>query len=187
MTDSPESPLAIPFARPDDGGARLSAQVQGLGFDSARLVVARFAEMFERFQAGTGAAVEAGRFLLLDGSGLRHGSADAGELVLPDVLPGDECSAPLWLHNPTSSSCQGLRLWSPGLSTHDGHTIDGSAIVFNPAGVARVPADSSLQILVIVAVPSSASPGTYHGQVLVEGLPDVAFAVSFNVVGRGGR
>lgn len=158
----------------------LVAQIQGFGFESARLVVSRFTEMFERFQAEAGSVLVGGDLGTL--ARTRGEDGEPGELRLPDVAPGGRCTARLWLHNPTESPSQGLRLWVSRLLAHDGKAIDSSAASFSPATVARIDADSSVEIVVTLNVPTETRSGRYHGQILVEGQPDTSLPISFNVL-----
>lgn len=103
------------------------------------------------------------------------------DLLLPQVAPGGRASARLWLHNTTASTASGLRPWCPGLSTHSGAALAATALTCQPERIDRLDAGESSEVLVTVAVPEDAAPGTYHGQLLVEGLPDVVFPVRVRV------
>ncbi len=162
--------------------ARLAGQVQEFGFDSARLVVGRFAEMFERFQSTTVRSGSAGPLLWLLGPVTRGPSDQPDGLLLADVEPGGRCAARMWLHNPTGASVSNLRFWSQGFVTHDRETLPPSVITFSPPNVRSIEPEASLEVRVWVAVPSATIPGTYHGQILVEGLPEEAFPARVNVV-----
>ena len=167
------------------GTLGLISQVQEFGFDSARLVVNRFAEMFERFQSGVAIAGGIPDFLLLGEGGPVGRITDAGQstqLTLPDTEPGGRCSRRIWLHNPTPQAGPRLRVWAPALLTHDGHALDRSVIAFAPSRVTAIEAHSSLDILVTVSVPHDARAGKYHGHILVEGLPDTSFPVCVTVL-----
>jgi hypothetical protein len=78
-----------------------------------------------------------------------------------------------------------LRLWTPGLATHDGATIDAPALTFAPAVIDRLDPDTSVAILLSVEISPDAEPGTYHGMLLVRGVPDCKFPLTLNVVGQG--
>jgi len=108
-------------------------------------------------------------------------STEQEDLVLPQVAPGGRASARLWLHNTTASTASGLRPWSPGLSTHAGAALAATALTCQPERIDRLDAGASSEVLVTVVVPEDAAPGTYHGQLLVEGLPDVVFPVRVRV------
>lgn len=182
MTDGTRSYRSL-----DDSATALVAQVRDLGFDSARMVVSRFSEMFDRFQTVTGGGVWAGGLRIPPLAAYADAEVDVDRLQLPHASPGGRSISRLWLHNTTSSPRSGLRLWSPGLVAHDGRTINASAMTFRPASVARVEADSSVEVTLTVEVPGDACPGTYHAQVLVEGLPDTAYPITIDVITQGPR
>ncbi len=106
---------------------------------------------------------------------------DADGLDLPDVSPGGRSSARLWLHNTTSAAAVGLRPWIPSLVNHAGGSLPADAVTFVPAGVDRLEAKASSAIVVILNVGEDALPGTYHGQILIERLPDVVFPLTVQV------
>lgn len=100
---------------------------------------------------------------------------EQGDLRLPDVAPGGRASARLWLHNTTASPATDLRPWCPGLASHAGASLPATAVTCAPDRIGRLGPDESREILVTVAVGEDATPGAYHGQLLVDGLPDVVF------------
>ena len=110
-------------------------------------------------------------------------AAEQGDLLrLPDVAPGGRASAHLWLHNTTASAAVDLRAWCPGLASHSGASLPATAVTCAPEKIDRLEAGASRQILVTVAVGEDAPAGTYHGQLLVDGLPDVVFPLRARVV-----
>lgn len=179
------TPFLNPLRSDVPTAARLAGDVQEFGFHSARLVIGRFVEMFERFQSSTSSGGSLGVLPWVWLNSTPEGSAGADALHLPDVGPGGRCSAKMWLHNPTRSKYQNLRFWSQGLVTHDGIAFPPSVITFAPAKLATVAPDSSVEITASVSVPVSAVPGTYHAQVLVDGLPEEVFPARVNVVDAG--
>ena len=108
--------------------------------------------------------------------------AEQQELRLPDVAPGGRASAKLWLHNTTASEAVGLRPWCPVLASHTGASLPVTAVTCSPTRIDRLGPDQSREILVTVAVGEDASPGAYHGQLLVDGLPDVVFPLRVEVL-----
>jgi hypothetical protein len=68
------------------------------------------------------------------------------------------------------------------LAKHTGTSLAGTTVTCTPGRIDRLDPDASLEILVTVAVVEDTSPGTYHGQLLVEGLPDVVFALHVRVL-----
>lgn len=173
-----------PYRSLEDGATALVAQVRDLGFHSARMVVSRFSEMFDHFQTVSGAGVWAGRLGIPPLAPYGDAEVDVDRLQLPHASPGGRSTSRLWLHNATSSPTSGLRLWSPGLVAHDGRIINASAMAFRPENVARVEAHSSVEVTLTVEVPSDACPGTYHAQVLVEGVPGTAYPIAIDVIAR---
>jgi hypothetical protein len=108
--------------------------------------------------------------------------AEQPDLRLPDVAPGGRASAKLWLHNTTASEAVGLRPWCPVLASHTGDSLPVTAVTCSPTRIDRLEPDQSREILVTVAVGEDASPGAYHGQLLVDGLPDVVFPLRVQVL-----
>lgn len=108
-------------------------------------------------------------------------AAEHDDLLLPQVAAGGRASARLWLHNTTASTASGLRPWCPGLATHSGSTLPATAVTCQPERIDRLDPGASSDVLVTVAVPDDAAPGTYHGQLLVDGLPDVVFPLRVRV------
>ena len=69
---------------------------------------------------------------------------------------------------------------SSDLRRHDGASVASDAVTI----LRSTSFDGDGPTFVIrVDVPDDTDPGTYHGQVLVEGLPDLALALSVTVVG----
>jgi hypothetical protein len=111
----------------------------------------------------------------------RPPGAEDSDLVLPDVAPGGRASARLWLHNTTASAAVGLRPWCSGLATHAGIAIPAGSVTCQPERIDRLEPDASRELVVTIAVEEGASPGVYHGQLLVDGLPDVVFPLRVQV------
>ena len=105
-------------------------------------------------------------------------------LVIPDVAPAGRSSARMWLHNTTTSAVANVRPWTRRLVSHTGARLPAAAVAFSPKRIDRLDAGESQEILVTVHVDDDAAPGPYHGQVLVEGLPDAAFPIVARVVPR---
>ncbi|MEA2566774.1 MAG: geranylgeranyl diphosphate synthase, type [Actinomycetota bacterium] len=117
-------------------------------------------------------------------SGLSRSEGGADSLILPQAGPAGRSSARLWLHNTTAAGVQALRPWTPGLYTDTGRTLPATAIEFSPLTIQRLDADQTEEILVVADIPAGAHHGVYHGQILVENLPDVAFPLVLEVVTR---
>jgi hypothetical protein len=168
-TDSPAengSPARSPDVRlwaDHDGFRRLQSDAQR-ALDSYLAVVRRLADMSTAF---------------LDGS---PGAGEQEQLVFPDVAPGGRCSARLWLHNTTASAATGLRPWATGLMSHAGERLPSEAVTFDPDRVERLDPGESRPLVAMLEAPAAAPLGSYHGQVLVERLPEMALAVVVRVV-----
>src|SRR5262249_47382834 len=102
-------------------------------------------------------------------------------LILPDIRPGGRVSARLWLHNTTPTAAVALRSWCPGLVSHRGATLPQDAVTCAPERVDYLESGVSREVLVTVSVNDSTVPGRYHGQLLVDGLPDAVFPLSITV------
>lgn len=100
-----------------------------------------------------------------------------GDLLLPQVAPGGRASARLWLHNTTGEAANDLRPWCPGLANHAGASLPAGALTCQPERIDRLDPDASCELVVTVSVGEDTAAGTYHGQLLVDGLPDVVFPV----------
>jgi len=107
--------------------------------------------------------------------------AGGDDVSLPDVAPGGRASSRLWLHNTTSATANGLRPWSPGLTSPSGADIPSTAVTCQPERIDRLEPGSSRELVITVAVDEGATPGTYHGQLLVDGQPDIVFPLRVSV------
>jgi hypothetical protein len=208
-----------PFAPGAGEAARLAREVRDLGFDSARLVVDRFVEMFERFSKDTVAEEhngssrlrlrtdggesralqsEAERALdsylavlrrlndaslaMLDETPRAPGPDGGDALTLPEVSPGGRTSARVWLHNTSTSAVLVARPWSPGLTSHNARRIPAGSVTFSPSRIERLDPGQSCELLVMARVAGDATLGSYHGLILVEHLPEIAFPLKIEVV-----
>ena len=117
---------------------------------------------------------------------LRHRSVrrrtgrGAERLDLPDVAPGGRSSARIWLHNTTSAAA--VRRAGPGFprwSITPATRFPADAVTFVPdeRRPPRRRASSGRSWWSSTSV-RMRLPGTYHGQVLVERLPDVVFPLT---------
>lgn len=102
-------------------------------------------------------------------------------LRLPDVAPGGRVSARLWLHNTTVKEARDLRPWCPGVTDHTGAATAAPTVTFAPTRLDRLDPDASSEILVTADVAGDATPGVYHGLILVDGLPEVVFPLRVDV------
>jgi hypothetical protein len=182
------------FAAGNGGaGASCQAQSQGngggqpaLGFSGSTRSAPRLPSDMQRaadsYVAIMGQLNEAGLRFLDATRWWQPPETDQGALRLPDVAPGGRVSARLWLHNTTASEAVDLRPWCPGLASHTGASLPAGAVTCTPQRIDRLDPDASRVILVTVDVGEDAVPGGYHGQLLVDGLPDVVFPLRIVVV-----
>jgi hypothetical protein len=103
------------------------------------------------------------------------------DVTLPEVAPGGRASARLWLHNTTHETASSLRPWCPGLTAPSSASIPAGAVTCQPERIDRLEPGSSREVVVTVAVEEGAELGTYHGQLLVEGQPDLVFPLRVRV------
>lgn len=106
----------------------------------------------------------------------------ADRLELPEVAPGGRCSARLWLHNASPSAVVDARPWTTDLVDHGGGALRAALVSFVPVRIARLDPGTAAELLVLVEIPGDAVPGRYHGQILVERLPDVVLPLVLEVV-----
>jgi hypothetical protein len=124
---------------------------------------------------------------LLDGVfGLAEGSAEPEVLELGPVRPGDTVEADLWLHAPPGRLTAPARLHITALTAHDGTTVPADAMGFEPAVLVPTTTGNGGQTTpttrVRLRAPDDVPAGSYHGHVLVDGLPEIALAVRAQVV-----
>ena len=112
---------------------------------------------------------------------MQPGPDAAGPVTLA-APPGEEASAPLWLHNVTAARVEGVALALTDLTSAAGGRIEATAAAFSPARL-DVDAGTSAQTLLRVAVPRTAERGVYWGHVLTTALPEGALPVRL-AVGR---
>lgn len=118
----------------------------------------------------------AGRFIVERPLGTQTGGAAGGHAAAEiAVLDGVGTTVIEIPGADGSPHCSDLR-------RHDGASIANDAVTI----LRSSSFDGDEPTFVIrVDVPHEADPGTYHGQILVEGLPDLALALSVTVVGSG--
>jgi hypothetical protein len=136
----------------------------------------------DSYMALVGQLNEAGLRFLQTAQWSQPQGTEQADLRLPDVAPGGRVSAKVWLHNTTSSEAIDLRPWCPALANHSGSTLPATAVSCAPERIDRLDPGASGEILVSVAVAAEIAPGTYYGQLLVDGLPDVVFPLRLHVL-----
>ncbi len=117
--------------------------------------------------------------VVIDGNGVRRAAAPGIDVGAPPASAPLQlvCSAgeapagiEVWLHNPTGEDRSGLRVRVTAPTAHDGSALPDAAVTAVPE-LLDLPARSGRGVQLTVD-PGSATPGTYRGLVLVEGLPD---------------
>jgi hypothetical protein len=83
----------------------------------------------------------------------------------------------LWLHNATGEVRRDVRFDAGELRRHDGRVL-GATLACDPPAVDEMPARSNRGVVVRLGpLADDDAPGTYHGVLLVAGLPEVALPV----------
>ncbi len=100
-------------------------------------------------------------------------AVDGAERVSIVGAPGVTCSGPMWVHNLSDDERAAPWLRCAGLASAGGAQIDGDRVHFD-GGREPLPGRWSRQLTVVVEVPESAPPGTYHGQILSDTSPEHA-------------
>jgi hypothetical protein len=109
-------------------------------------------------------------------------TAAAGDiLVLGPVTPGEVVTATVWLHTFAGPMAAPAALHATVLTSHDGTTIPGEALTFDPPVIVTDEPDATVEVRVTFAAPAAAPAGTTHGWILARGLPEVALPVCFEV------
>lgn len=113
--------------------------------------------------------------------------AEGGEQEAPDALllgpvaPGSEATASLWLHTFEGPAAAPAVLHCTDLTSSSRAVLPGTAVSFDPPALSTSEAFTSLEIAVVLPVPAETTPGTYHGWLLAEGLPEITLAVQLVV------
>ena len=110
------------------------------------------------------------------------GPAGGDGLLQLTGAPGEQTSAPIWLHNTTDVPLLPGRFRCSDLLGHDGSTIPSTLTAITPERTTIVAPGSSLAATFTVDVPADASPVVYVGHALLVPAPDVALAVRLHVV-----
>jgi hypothetical protein len=154
-------------SRPGGAGAPTAATPAPLQADAERAVDAYLNVVRRLYDVVAGFAPPIGP----------RGDTGVEPLRLPPASPSGTTSAYAWLHNSTPVPATALVLRAADLVDHQDHRISGAAVTFDPVAVSRLEPGASRQVLATLRVPVDAVPGTYHGLVLVEHLPELALHV----------
>ncbi len=103
-------------------------------------------------------------------------------LVFAGAVAGEEATATAYLHVLEGPVAPDARLHAGVLVAHDGSTVPGVAVSFDPAAVDTSSPQRTDAVVVVVAVPEGTPAGVYHGHVLAEGLPEICLPLRLEVV-----
>jgi hypothetical protein len=106
-------------------------------------------------------------------------SPSAGNLCLVGSA-GATSVGELWVHNVSDAESTPPALRCAGLSSVQGDLIAGSQVSFD-VDTRSLDGQTSRKVAVVVAVPASAAPGIYHGQILSSASPDSTVALRVEV------
>jgi hypothetical protein len=149
------------------------AEGRALKFEAQRALESYLAVLRRLNEAG---------LAMLDGTGRGSPPDGTDALILPDVSPGGRVSARVWLHNTSTSAVLVARPWTPGLTCHNGKRIAAGSVTFSPSRIGRLDPGESCELLVMASVAGDATLGSYHGLILVEHLPEIAFPLTIQVL-----
>jgi len=159
-------PLPISTFEPSDGAPGPGHELRRLRADAERLI--------ELYGDWTRALLD-GFTELAEG---RTSSTDA--LVAGPAAPGAQASTTAWLHVLDGTTAP-ASLFSTDLVAHDGGSVGGAAVDFEPVEIGGDAAGSPMEVRVCITIPAGAAPGTYHGTVLAAGLPEVHLPLRLEV------
>lgn len=112
---------------------------------------------------------------------LERGKGRTEHLLLGPVQAGSTVTARAWLHVLDGPPAAPARLSATAFTAHDGSSIEGGAIAFDPPALDTFALRSSEEIAVTVDVPAETRPGVYHGHLLASGLPELSLAARIEV------
>ena len=166
----------------DDGTGRGSAPAdltqlsRRLRADAERLV--------ELYAAWTRALVDGAADLAEQalGSAPRSGDPAGGALRFGPAARGTTTGAQAWLHVLDGPPGPPARVHASDLVAHHGDRIPGERVSTTPAVLDTAGSRTSTEVDVRVAVPDAIRPGTYHGHLLADGLPEILLPISVEVV-----
>jgi hypothetical protein len=116
------------------------------------------------------------------GNGARaDGSAEAA-LRLGPAAAGTTTTAGAWLHVLDGPPGPPARVHAGDLVAHHGARIPGERVSTTPAVLDTAAPRTSTEVMVSVAIPDRTRPGSYHGHLLADGLPEVVLPIVVEVV-----
>ncbi len=115
----------------------------------------------------------------------RPAGVTADPLVVESAPPGGRSRGELWIHNRSGAPVASVAAHSADLRRHDGWSIPGTSVRFEPVVIDELPDLTSRGIHVTVDVPEDAPPGVYRGLVSASNLPDVWLVLELEVLPSG--
>jgi hypothetical protein len=167
--------------RPSDGTRRGDADdMLAEARVTARRMLEGYLDLVEALWRDLANLVAPARDELAVASASEAADEEDGPLLL-DASAGESVAGELWLKNESSTEGRDVTFTASSLTTHDGTRLPAGAVVFAPAGFARVTANANLRLAVVAVVPADARPGSYHGLILARQLPELAKAITVHV------
>lgn len=115
--------------------------------------------------------------------GVGSGAApDRRDIEVGPARPGEVASAIFWVHNSSATAVNDVRPHCAAPRSHQGEELGADVVSFDPAVFDPLPARSSCGVEVMVAVPRTATPGTYATVVLVSNVPALYLPLNVAVV-----
>ena len=159
-----------------DGAADLTRMSRRLRADAERLV--------ELYATWTRALVDGAASLAeqaMERTPRSTGPAE-GALRFGPTARGTTTGAEAWLHVLDGPPGPPARVHASDLVAHHGDRIRGELVSATPAVLDTAASRTSIAVAVSIAVPHAIRPGTYHGHLLAEGLPEIVLPVVVEVV-----
>jgi hypothetical protein len=141
-------------------------------------LIGAWAELFQRFAAGTPAPSEpGGSIAAVDASVI----GPPARLVVGPSAPAKSSVAELWLHNGTASAVGPLTLRCGALSASDGTGLDGIRVCFEPPELDALQPGASRPVAVFLDAPCTPPPGIYRGTIQADGAPALWLVIEVQV------
>ena len=176
--EAPSSPGTAAGDRATEEGppADLTKMSRRLRADAERLV--------ELYATWTRALVDGAANLAEQAmqGGARDSAPAATALRIGPAARGTTTRAEAWLHVLDGPPGPPARVHATDLVAHHGDRIPGDLVSTTPAVLDTAASRTSEPVAVSVAVPDRVRPGTYHGHLLAEGLPEIALPIVLEVV-----
>jgi hypothetical protein len=179
LDGAPAAEAAADATEPTDPAER-AKQARRFRADAERLVEL-YAEWTRMLVDGAASLAEQAAGIS-PSAGSPEGEPAPSALVLGPASAGATTTTSAWLHVLDGPAAAPAALHATALVAHDGAAVPGSACTCTPAVLETSAARTTSEIRVSVRVPDGTRPGTYHGHLLADGLPEVALALRLEVV-----